>query len=62
MRVKYVEVPFEGGYARLQFQFDNGNWICIVPEQTMSDLEAYMNGETPRELVRPYIDGNGLWD
>ncbi len=61
--LKYIVVPFDnGGYAKLMFTKVEDNWHCIMSDEIMHNLNAYLEGKTPREYVKPYIDGNGLWD
>ena len=42
--------------AMLPFtQNQNGEWICLMAEQTMIDIQALLNGDPlPRELVKPW--------
>lgn len=42
--------------AMLQFtQNQNGEWICLMAEQTMMDIQALLSGKPlPRELVKPW--------
>jgi hypothetical protein len=59
VNLKYIEVPFEGGHAKLAFHKQGANWVCVMPEQSMSDLQAYIKGEEPTQTVN-WIDLNGL--
>lgn len=59
MNLKYIDVQFEGGHAKLAFQKQGANWVCVMPEQTMSDLQAYIKGEEVKQTVN-WIDLNGL--
>jgi len=58
MTTKIVEVPLPNGLcAKLQFtKTDLGNWICLVPEQSMIDLDALLKGEPlKQEFVKPWF-------
>lgn len=57
---KVILVPFEGGYAKLLFNKVGNNWECVMTDEYMHLLQAYLNGEEPREWVQPWTDD--LWD
>lgn len=60
MNQKAVIIPFEGGYAKLLFNMIDGQWVCKMSDDLMGDLQAYLNGEEPKERVQPYIDLGGF--
>lgn len=63
MTKQYLIIPFEnGGYAKLLFNKVGDNWHCVLPDESMHSLQAYLEGRVPTEYVKPYVDGNGLWD
>jgi hypothetical protein len=49
---KWVVVPFNGGEARLAFTKVDGIWVCTMPDETMTDLQAFLSGKEFTERVR----------
>ena len=53
------EVPVQlpnGNVAYIMYHLDalSGKWVSLVEHQTMLDLQAYLNGEEPKqEYVNP---------
>lgn len=51
---KFVIIPIDdgGGYAKLAFTKISDSWVCKLSDQMMHDLQALLNGEEPREIVK----------
>lgn len=53
MNQKIITVQLPNGFAKLAFTKKDGNiWTCSMSDQTINDLEAYLEGRVPREIVR----------
>jgi hypothetical protein len=51
-----VQLP-DGRTAYITYVLDvkSGKWVSLVEHQTMLDLQAYLNGDTPKqEYVKPW--------
>ena len=61
MNQKIITVQLPNGLAKLAFTQEGNIWVCTMSDQTINDLQAYLEGRVPREIVR-WNDLGGLGD